>query len=228
MLSEAAVLGFEYGYSTADPITLVMWEAQFGDFANAAQVIIDNFICCSYTKWDLPNNVVMLLPHAQEGQGPEHSSARLERYLALCAEDNMFVTNPTTPAQYFHLLRRRAKAKFPRPLIIMTPKSLLRDKMAVSVAKEFTDGRFHEVINDERDSKADFKRVIITSGKIYYDVIKQMETDKVTDTAVIRIEQYYPFPVESLKEMLAEYKNAKEVVWLQEEPENMGAWLFFR
>lgn len=226
LLSEAAVLGFEYGYSTADPITLVMWEAQFGDFANAAQVIIDNFICCSYTKWDLPNNVVMMLPHAQEGQGPEHSSARLERYLALCAEDNMFVTNPTTPAQYFHLLRRRAKAKFPKPLIIMTPKSLLRDKMAVSVAKDFTDGRFHEVLNDERGSKENFKRVVITSGKVYYDVIKQMEADKVTDTAVIRVEQYYPFPEESLKEMLAEYKNAKEVVWLQEEPENMGAWLF--
>lgn len=226
LLSEAAVLGFEYGYSTADPITLVMWEAQFGDFANAAQVIIDNFICCSYTKWDLPNNVVMLLPHAQEGQGPEHSSARLERYLALCADDNMFVTNPTTPAQYFHLLRRRAKAKFPRPLVIMTPKSMLRDKMAVSEAKDFIDGHFHEVINDNRGDKGNFKRVIITSGKIYYDVMKQMEADKVTDTAVIRIEQYYPFPEESLKEMLGEYKNAKEVIWLQEEPANMGAWPF--
>lgn len=226
LLSEAAVLGFEYGYSTADPITLVMWEAQFGDFANAAQVIIDNFICCSYTKWDLPNNVVMLLPHAQEGQGPEHSSARLERFLALCADDNMFVTNPTTPAQYFHLLRRRAKAKFPKPLIVMTPKSLLRDKMAVSVAKDFTDGKFHEVINDERGDKDKFKRVIITSGKMYYDLLKFMEQEKIEDTAVIRIEQYYPFPEEALKEMLAEYKNAKDIVWTQEEPANMGAWLF--
>ncbi|MCB0722315.1 MAG: multifunctional oxoglutarate decarboxylase/oxoglutarate dehydrogenase thiamine pyrophosphate-binding subunit/dihydrolipoyllysine-residue succinyltransferase subunit [Ignavibacteriae bacterium] len=233
LLSEAAVLGFEYGYSTADPITLVMWEAQFGDFANAAQVIIDNFISCSYTKWDLPNNVVMLLPHAQEGQGPEHSSARLERYLALCAEDNMFVTNPTTPAQYFHLLRRRAKAKFPKPLIIMTPKSLLRDKMAVSVAKDFTDGHFHEVLNDERywadgseKGRENVTRVVLTSGKVYYDLVKYMEKEKIEGVAVLRTEQYYPFPEETLKEMLAGYKNAKDVVWVQEEPENMGAWLF--
>ena len=225
LLSEAAVLGFEYGYSTADPITLVLWEAQFGDFANAAQVIIDNFIVCSYNKWDLPNNLIMLLPHAQEGQGPEHSSARVERYLELCAKNNMFVCYPTTSAQYFHLLRRRAKAKFPKPLIIMTPKSLLREKLAASVKSDFTDGRFSEIINDGMD-KEKANRVILTSGKVYYDLYKHREKNEIKDTAIIRLEQYYPFPGEELKGMLAEYKNAKEVVWVQEEPENMGAWLF--
>lgn len=226
LLSEAAVLGFEYGFSTADPITLVLWEAQFGDFANAAQVIIDNFISSSDTKWGLPNNLVLLLPHAQEGQGPEHSSARLERFLTLCAEDNMIVCNPTTSSQYFHLLRRQTKQKHKRPLVVMTPKSLLRLPEAKSRKDEFTSGRFYEIIDDNVIDKSSIERVIITSGKVYYDLLKHKTENKIINTSIVRLEQYYPFRKDEIRDLLAQYKNAKEVVWVQEEPQNMGAWGF--
>ncbi len=221
------MLGFEFGYSTADPITLVIWEAQFGDFANAAQVIIDNFISSSYTKWQLPSNLVMLLPHGQEGQGPEHSSARLERFLIMCADDNMTVSNPSTPVQYYRLLRSQAKYKKRRPLIIMTPKSLLRLPEARSKKEEFIGGKYQAVIDDENISdKKSVKRIILTSGKFYYDLLKHKNENKFNDSALVRIERYYPYPSDEIKEMLAGYPNAAEVVWAQEEPENMGALNF--
>jgi len=226
LLSEAAVLGFEYGYSTADPITLVLWEAQFGDFVNAAQVIIDNFIASSYTKWGLPNNIVMLLPHAQEGQGPEHSSARLERFLTICADDNMIVCNLTTSAQYFHLLRKQTKHRKRRPLVIMTPKSLLRLPEAKFIKEDFTSGKFIEIIDDVPENKSDIKSVIICSGKIYYDLRKYQKENEHFDTAIVRLEQYYPYKTDVMTEILASYKNADRVIWVQEEPKNMGAWNF--
>jgi 2-oxoglutarate decarboxylase len=226
LLSEAAVLGFEYGYSTADPITLVVWEAQFGDFANAGQVIIDNFISSSYAKWGLPCNIVLMLPHGQEGQGPEHSSARLERFLTLCAEDNMIVCNPTTPAQLFHLLRRQSKQHKKRPLVIMTPKSLLRLPEARSYKKDFVDQTFMEIIDDAKADKLKTERIILTSGKVFYDLLKYREAKKIPNTAIVRLEQYYPYDSEKMRNVLMTYKNAKEVVWVQEEPANMGAWGF--
>jgi 2-oxoglutarate dehydrogenase E1 component len=227
LLSEAAVLGFEYGYSTADPLALVLWEAQFGDFANSAQVIIDNFIVASYEKWKVSNSVVMLLPHGFEGQGPEHSSGRLERFLILCAENNMQVCNLTTPAQYFHLLRRQVKHAERKPLVIMTPKSLLRHPEARSVKYDFTHGRFKEVIDDELIGKKKFiEKVIITSGKVYYDLIKYRKEHGIDETAIVRLEQFYPFKSEQVKEILSSYTNAKKVVWVQEEPKNMGTWNF--
>lgn len=227
LLSEAAVVGFEFGYSAADPKTLVMWEAQFGDFANAAQVIIDNFIAASDTKWNLPNSLVMLLPHGQEGQGPEHSSARLERFLILCAENNMYVTNPTTPAQYFHLLRRQLIDGLERPLIVMTPKSLLRLPAARSEIKEFTDMEFQPILDDDRvEEKSKIKKLIFTSGKVYYDLIKYQEAEKKVDTAIVRIEQYYPLDLSAIKKIVKSYPGIKKIRWVQEEPKNMGAWNF--
>ncbi|MDQ7816874.1 MAG: multifunctional oxoglutarate decarboxylase/oxoglutarate dehydrogenase thiamine pyrophosphate-binding subunit/dihydrolipoyllysine-residue succinyltransferase subunit [Melioribacteraceae bacterium] len=233
LLSEAAVLGYEFGYSVADPLALVIWEAQFGDFANSAQVIIDNFIVGSYTKWQLPNNLVMLLPHGQEGQGPEHSSARLERFLILCAENNMYVCNPTTPAQYFHLLRRQVhqnisheNGPIERPLIVLTPKSLLRLPAARSSIIDFTEGEFEEIIDNDSVDKSNIQKIILTSGKIYYDLKNYRELNKVADAAIIRIEQYYPFNDNLLKEILVNYKNANTIKWVQEEPKNMGAWNF--
>ncbi len=226
LLSEAAVLGFEFGYSIADPISLVIWEAQFGDFANGAQVIIDNFIAASQTKWQLPNNLVLLLPHGQEGQGPEHSSARLERFLILCAENNMFVCNPTTPSQYFHLLRRQAYNVSEKPLVVMTPKSLLRLPAARSPINEFTEGTFKEVIDDRLKNKSGVKRILLTSGKIYYELLNFKEANKINDVTLVRIEQYYPFPKKELEEIFSKYINAKEIFWVQEEPQNMGAWNF--
>ncbi len=227
LLSEAAVLGFEFGYSVSDPLTLVMWEAQFGDFANGAQIIIDNFIAASKTKWNLPNNLVMLLPHGQEGQGPEHSSARLERFLILCAEDNMFVTNPTTPAQYFHLLRRQILNRVDKPLIVMTPKSLLRLPAARSLSSEFTSGKFMKVIDDDSiEDKSAITKVALTSGKVYYELLKYKEINEIKDTAIVRVEQYYPYPSQEIKEILKSYPSAKKVNWVQEEPQNMGAWNF--
>ncbi|MBS1517662.1 MAG: multifunctional oxoglutarate decarboxylase/oxoglutarate dehydrogenase thiamine pyrophosphate-binding subunit/dihydrolipoyllysine-residue succinyltransferase subunit [Bacteroidetes bacterium] len=226
LLSEAAVLGFEYGYSTADPITLVLWEAQFGDFVNAAQVIIDNFIASSYTKWDLPNNLVLLLPHAQEGQGPEHSSARLERFLTICADNNMIVSNVTTSAQYFHLLRKQTKHRRRKPLVIMTPKSLLRMPEAKSPKSDFTSGKFLQIIDDNAEDKSRIASVIITSGKVYYDLRKYQTENEHFDTAIIRLEQYYPYKSEVMEELLSTYKNANRVIWVQEEPRNMGAWNF--
>jgi multifunctional 2-oxoglutarate metabolism enzyme len=226
LLSEAAVLGFEYGYSTADPLALVMWEAQFGDFANSAQVIIDNFIVASYEKWQLPNSVVMLLPHGYEGQGPEHSSARLERFLILCAQDNMQVCNVTTPAQYFHVLRRQIKQSVRKPLVIMTPKSLLRLPDARSSKDEFLTGSFREIIDDEVKEKENIKRVILTSGKVYYDLTKYRKENKHSDTAIIRIEQFYPIRKDELKNIVSSYSSAEKMIWVQEEPRNMGAWNF--
>lgn len=226
LLSEAAVLGFEFGYSISDPLALVIWEAQFGDFANGAQVIIDNFMVASQTKWQLPNNLVLLLPHGQEGQGPEHSSARLERFLILCAENNMYVCNPTTPAQYFHLLRRQIHNPVEKPLVIMSPKSLLRLPAARSPIDDFTKAQFSEVIDDNIEDKSSVNRIILTSGKIYYELIHHKETNKINDTAVVRIEQYYPFPEEFLRTIISSYTNAKEIFWVQEEPRNMGAWNF--
>jgi 2-oxoglutarate dehydrogenase complex dehydrogenase (E1) component-like enzyme len=226
LLSEAAVVGFEYGYSTADPLALVIWEAQFGDFSNAAQVIIDNFIVASYEKWELPNSLVMLLPHGYEGQGPEHSSARLERFLILCAEDNMQVCNITTPAQYFHVLRRQIKNAVRKPLIIMTPNSLLRHAEAKSPKEMFTSGSFMEVIDDEIENKDNIKRLLLTSGKVYYDLTKYRSENKITNTAIIRLEQFYPFPYAKMKEILNTYKNVDKIIWVQEEPKNMGAWTF--
>ncbi len=227
-LSEAAVLGFEYGYSVSDPLALVIWEAQFGDFANGAQIIIDNFICSSEKKWQLPNNVVLLLPHGQEGQGPEHSSARLERFLILCAEDNMKVCYPTTPSQYFHLLRTQAHSSKEKPLVVMTPKSILRLPAARSTVNEFTEGTFREVI-DDLDTPGNvekIKRVLLTSGKVYYDLIRYRDINNIEDTAIVRVEQLYPFPANVIEQILKKYSNAKEVNWVQEEPKNMGAWYF--
>lgn len=226
LLSEAAVLGFEFGYSTSDPLTLVMWEAQFGDFANGAQVIIDNFISSSESKWSLPSDLVLLLPHGQEGQGPEHSSARLERFLELCAEKNMFVCNPTTSAQYYHLLRRQALDDVRKPLIVMTPKSLLREKLASSSKEEIINGQFEFVIDDVDAEPSKVKRLAFTSGKLFYDLYKYRQEKGLEDTALIRVEQYYPYPVREIKEMLDKYENAQEIMWVQEEPENFGAWNF--
>jgi 2-oxoglutarate dehydrogenase E1 component len=225
-LSESAVMGFDYGYSAADPLTLVMWEAQFGDFANGAQVIIDNFISASEVKWNLPNNIVLLLPHGQEGQGPEHSSARLERFLILCAKNNMIVANPTTPAQYFHLLRKQVLGRIDKPLIIFTPKSLLRLPAARSEITDFTSGTFNTIINDSSANIDNIKRVILTSGKVYYDLLKYKEENNIIETAIIRVEQYYPFDKDLVLNYLKSYKNAKKYIWVQEEPQNMGAWNF--
>ncbi len=226
-LSEAAVLGFEYGYSTADPLTLVIWEAQFGDFANGAQIIIDNFIVASYEKWQVPNSVVLLLPHGFEGQGPEHSSARLERFLILCAENNMYVTNVTTPAQYFHLLRRHVKHNLRKPLVVMSPKSLLRSPDARSSKEEFLSGSFQEILDDTTvNEKSKIKRLILTSGKVYYDLFRYREKNKIYDTAIVRIEQFYPLQFEKLQKVIDSYNSVEKFFWVQEEPKNMGAWNF--
>ena len=228
LLAEFGVLGFDYGYSLADPHTLVLWEGQFGDFANGAQVIIDQFIASAETKWLRMSGLVMLLPHGYEGQGPEHSSARLERYLQLCAERNMRVCNFTTPANYFHALRRQLKANYRKPLVLMTPKSLLRHKLAVSSLAEFGPGSAFRYVIPEIDAIAPeekVKRVVLCTGKVYYDLLQERRDKGVKDVAIVRVEQMHPFPVNSLTKALAPYKNA-EVVWCQEEPENMGAWTF--
>jgi 2-oxoglutarate dehydrogenase E1 component len=226
LLSEAAVLGFEFGYSLDSPDALVLWEAQFGDFANGAQVIIDQFVVSSESKWQRDSGLVMLLPHGYEGQGPEHSSARFERYLQLCAEDNIQVCYPSTPAQHFHVLRRQMKRNFRKPLILMTPKSLLRDKAAVSSVAELVSDRFHEVLDDTVVDPARVRRVVLCSGKVSYDLFKQRDQDDARDIAIIRVEQFYPFPEETLLRTLARFRKAKEWVWAQEESQNMGAWSF--
>jgi 2-oxoglutarate dehydrogenase E1 component len=222
-LSEAAVLGFDYGYSLVDPEMLVIWEAQFGDFANGAQVIIDQFIAASLDKWQRASGLVMLLPHGYEGQGPEHSNAYLERYLTLCAESNMQVINLTTPAQYFHVLRRQLRRPFRRPLVIMSPKSMLRHKLAVSPVDELVDGRFHEILDDPRPPKKP-RRLVLCSGKMFYDLLAARERDAVDDVAVVRLEQIYPLHQELLDEVIEPYRSAKEVLWVQEEPRNRGCW----
>jgi 2-oxoglutarate dehydrogenase E1 component len=226
LLSEVGVLGFEYGYTLADPRTLVLWEAQFGDFANGAQVIIDQFVASGETKWLRMSGLVMLLPHGHEGQGPEHSSARLERYLQLCAERNMAVCNITTPANYFHALRRQMKRNYRKPLVLMTPKSLLRHKLAVSPLADFAPGSRFQYVIPETDAIAapeQVKRVVLCTGKVYYDLLEARRARGIKDVAIVRIEQLYPFPVISLPKALAPYRNA-EVVWCQEEPKNNGAW----
>ncbi|MBO0699581.1 MAG: 2-oxoglutarate dehydrogenase E1 component [Zavarzinella sp.] len=222
LLSEQAVLGFEFGYSLDAPQALVLWEAQFGDFANGGQSIIDQFIVCSESKWQRSSGLVLLLPHGYEGQGPEHSSARLERYLQMCAEDNIQVCNLTTPAQYFHVLRRQMKRDFRKPLILMTPKSLLRHKDCVSTAEEFTGTPFREVIDDIVSRPERVRRVLLCSGKVYYDLIERKPPE---DIAIVRVEQFYPFPEAPLRAALSRYRRA-EVVWVQEESQNMGGWSF--
>jgi 2-oxoglutarate dehydrogenase E1 component len=234
LLSEAAVLGFEYGYSLADPQTLVMWEAQFGDFANGAQVIIDQFIASAHAKWGRISGLVMLLPHGYEGQGPEHSSARIERYLQLCAEDNLQVANCTTPAQYFHLLRRQMRRNYRAPLVVFTPKSLLRAPQAVSTPAELARGRFQRVIDDARAARQPgaVRRVLLCSGKVYYDVLdardKRSAGDAPPDVAIVRLEQLYPWPDDLVADVVARYANAETIFWVQEEPANMGGWTFVR
>tara|TARA_B100001250_G_scaffold411278_1_gene439578 strand:- start:7292 stop:10153 length:2862 start_codon:yes stop_codon:yes gene_type:complete len=232
MLSELAVLGFEYGISSADPGRLVLWEAQFGDFVNGAQMIIDQFIASAEAKWMRMCGMVLLLPHGSEGMGPEHSSARLERFLQLCAKKNMQVVYPSTPAQYFHVLRRQMLRKFRKPLIVMTPKSMLRNKLCVSELSDFTDGNFEPVIDDPvKIEIAAVRRVILCSGKVYFDLFesrRQLDQTTNTGTALIRIEELYPFPKESLRAILARYSGLKEVCWVQEEAENMGPWSFVR
>jgi 2-oxoglutarate dehydrogenase E1 component len=227
-LSEFGVLGFEYGYAGADPKALVLWEGQFGDFANGAQVMIDQFIASGESKWLRANGLVMLLPHGYEGQGPEHSSARLERYLQLCAEDNIQVANCTTPANYYHMLRRQMHRPFRKPLIVMTPKSLLRHKMAVSQTDEFLgDSHFKRILSDPTPpADADIRRLVLCSGKLAYDLIEARDAAGDTDTAIIRLEQLYPFPGEPLTLRLNRMVNLEEVVWAQEESKNNGAWSF--
>ena len=236
-LSEEAVLGFEYGYSLADPNTLVMWEAQFGDFANGAQVVVDQFISSGERKWLRMCGLTMLLPHGYEGQGPEHSSARLERYLQLCAEDNLQVANCSTPANYFHILRRQLHRPFRKPLIVMTPKSLLRHKKAVSTLADMAEGSsFHRVLHDDAQAnpavagvtlKPDdqIRRVVICSGKVYYDLLDAREKAGCDDVYILRLEQFYPWPMQSLRKALSRFTTA-EIVWCQEEPKNMGGWTF--
>jgi 2-oxoglutarate dehydrogenase E1 component len=233
-LSEYGVMGFDFGYSLGDPLTLTLWEAQFGDFVNGAQIMIDQFISCCESKWGQPSGLVLLLPHGFEGQGPEHSSARIERFLQLCAEDNMQVANVTTPAQYFHLLRRqmyggRDRRGMRKPLVIFTPKSLLRHPKAVSPSSDFTHGGFSPVLSDGSNSAPDrVSRVLLCSGKVYYDLIAARDARNADTTAIVRLEQFYPWPAEDIETMLFRYPSTAEVVWVQEEPRNQGAWFFVR
>jgi 2-oxoglutarate dehydrogenase E1 component len=236
-LSEEAVLGFEYGYSVADPNTLTLWEGQFGDFANGAQVVIDQFISSAERKWLRMSGLTMLLPHGYEGMGPEHSSARLERYLQLCAEENLQVANCTTPANYFHILRRQIHRPFRKPLILMTPKSLLRHKKAVSTLADMAEGSsFHRVLHDDAERRPEvagvtikpednIRRVVLCSGKVYYDLLDAREKKGIDDVYLMRLEQFYPWPMQSLRKELGRFPNA-ELVWCQEEPKNMGGWTF--
>jgi 2-oxoglutarate dehydrogenase E1 component len=224
VLSEAAVLGFEYGFSRDYPDGLTLWEAQFGDFANGAQIIIDQFVAAAEYKWDLLSGLVILLPHGYEGQGPEHSSARLERFLQLAARDNIQIAQPSTAAQYFHLLRRQVLRKWRKPLIVLTPKSMLRHRSAVSEIQEFTRKRFQNVIPDRVGKKV--RRILVCSGKIGHEILRERERRSDTSTAVFFLEQLFPFPEEELGLEFARHPEAHEIVWVQEEPANMGA-LFF-
>lgn len=227
LLSEAAVVGFEYGYSLGDPGMLILWEAQFGDFANGAQTIIDQFIVSAGTKWERYSGLVMLLPHGYEGQGPEHSSARLERFLQLCADDNIQVVNLTSPAQYFHVIRRQMKRKFRKPLIVMSPKSLLRHPRMASTIDDLSNGTFHELIDDPSiEDRSQVSRVLLCSGKVYFDLIERREELGIRDTAIIRVEQLYPLHTEMLTQMLLRYPESARFYWCQEEPKNAGAWTF--
>jgi 2-oxoglutarate dehydrogenase E1 component len=226
LLSEYAVLGFDYGYSLATPEALTIWEAQFGDFNNGAQIMIDQFISSAEDKWRSQSGLVMLLPHGYEGQGAEHSSARLERFLTLCAELNMFVCNVTTPANYFHMIRRQLALPFRKPLVVMSPKSLLRHPKCVSELKAFTSGTFEELIDDNAVKAADVKRVVFCTGKLYYELLEQRDAGNLKHIALVRIEQLYPFPMQQFEAVLKKYNKAKQFIWAQEEPENMGAWMY--
>lgn len=226
LLSEYAVLGFDYGYALASPKTLTIWEAQFGDFSNGAQIMIDQYISCGEDKWNNQNGIVLLLPHGYEGQGAEHSSARMERYLQLCAKHNMFVADCTTPANFYHLLRRQMKTEFRKPLVVMTPKSLLRDPRVVSTVDEFAKGSFQETIDDPTADKKKVKTLVFCTGKFYYDIAAERDAQNRDDVAVVRIEQLFPLPTEQLKAIIASYPKADDFVWAQEEPKNMGAYSF--
>ncbi len=231
-LSEYAVMGFEFGYSVGDPLTLVLWEAQFGDFANGAQIMIDQFITAAETKWGQPSGLVLLLPHGYEGQGPEHSSARIERFLQLCGENNIQVCNCTTPAQYFHLLRRQMyggpdRRGVRKPLVVFTPKSILRHQKAVSRMDDLASGRFHELLADTAAIEpGKVSRVLLCSGKLYYDLSAGREQKNVENVAIVRVEQLYPFAKAEVADLLARYPVTAEVCWVQEEPRNMGPWRF--
>jgi len=227
-LSEAGVLGFEYGYSLDYPDALVLWEAQFGDFSNAAQVIIDQFITSAEQKWHRLSGVVLLLPHGFEGSGPEHSSARMERFLQLCVKDNIQVVYPTTAAQYFHCLRRQALRKWRKPLVIMTPKSLLRYARAASTLQDFSQGTFQRIIGDTRSKPQSTERIILCSGKIFYDLDQRRQEAKQEHVAILRVEQLYPLSDRELQRHLESYASNTPVLWVQEEPENMGAWPYLR
>jgi 2-oxoglutarate dehydrogenase E1 component len=218
------VLGFEFGYALDAPDTLVMWEAQFGDFSNGAQVIIDQFVASSESKWQRDSGVVLLLPHGYEGAGPEHSSARLERFLQLCADDNMQVCMCSTPAQHFHMLRRQMKRNFRKPLIVMTPKSMLRAK--ISPVEDLISGRFHEILDDATTTPERIRRVLLCSGKVYHELVKLRTKTETDDVAIVRVEQFYPFPEEQLRRALGRYRKAEETLWVQEESQNMGGWSF--
>jgi 2-oxoglutarate dehydrogenase E1 component len=226
LLSEYGVVGFDYGYAMASPKTLTIWEAQFGDFSNGAQIMLDQYISAAEDKWKIQNGLVMLLPHGYEGQGAEHSSARMERYLQLCAKDNMFVADCTTPANMFHLLRRQVKAKYRKPLIVFTPKSLLRHPLVVSTVDEFANGSFQMVIDDVQANSKKVKTLVFVTGKFYYDLFEAREKLNRDDVALVRIEQLFPLPVENIREILKKYNNADDIVWAQEEPRNMGAYGF--
>ena len=226
LLSEYAVVGFDYGYALASPNTLTIWEAQFGDFSNGAQIVIDQYISAAEDKWNNQNGLVMLLPHGYEGQGAEHSSARMERYLQLCANHNMYIADCTTPANFFHLLRRQMKTTFRKPLIVFTPKSLLRHPAVVSTVDEFANGSFHEVLDDPAAEADKIKTLVFCTGKFYYDLVAERENLGRDDVAFVRLEQLFPLPVEQLKEVIAKYKNADDYVWAQEEPRNMGAYSY--
>ena len=224
LLSEYGVLGFDYGFSISRPNDLTIWEAQFGDFSNGAQIMIDQFISCAEDKWKVMSGLVMLLPHGYEDQGAEHSSARIERYLQLCAKYNMQIVNCTTPANFYHVLRRQLKREFRKPLVVFTPKSLLRHPRCISSLSDLTDGKFKGIIDDTIPTKA-VEKMVLCSGKIYYELLDKREKGEIENVALIRIEQIFPLDKEYIKKLVVKY-NAKEVVWVQEEPQNMGAWTY--
>jgi 2-oxoglutarate dehydrogenase E1 component len=226
LLSEYGVLGFEYGYAYSTPNALTVWEAQFGDFNNGAQIVIDQYISSAEDKWKVMNGAVLLLPHGYEGQGPEHSSARIERFLSLCGHHNMQIVNCSTPANFFHVLRRQLYWPFRKPLVVFTPKSLLRHPRCVSSVEEFTTGGFHEVIDDATVDPSKIQRVVLCSGKVYYDILEEREKQQKEDVAIIRLEQLYPLPLQQLQQIFAKYSHTKHWEWVQEEPVNMGAWKF--
>jgi 2-oxoglutarate dehydrogenase E1 component len=226
-LSEYGVLGFEYGYAMASPYGLTIWEAQFGDFSNCAQVIIDQYLSSAEDKWRRMNNICLLLPHGYEGQGAEHSSARMERFLALCAANNMYVVNCTTPGNFFHVLRRQVVGEIRKPLVVFSPKSLLRHPKCVSSFKELSQSRFKELIDDAGADSSKVESVVLCTGKIYYELEERKQQDKLEHIAIVRLEQLYPFPMKQFRALMEnKYKGSKQLYWIQEEPENMGAWSY--